>query len=99
MRRPTPATDRRRSLLASERPTERFARSGRHRVALGFANSYEIGMSNLGFQWVYRLFNREDDVSCERFFHDADELEAGKGPTTFETATPLAAFPLVAFSI
>ena len=25
-------------------------------------------MSNLGFQWVYRLLNREEDVACERFF-------------------------------
>jgi radical SAM superfamily enzyme YgiQ (UPF0313 family) len=99
MRRPAPVSDRRRALLESERPTERLSRGGRHRVALGFANSYEIGMSNLGFQWVYRLLNREDDVSCERFFHDAAELEAGRGPTTFESATPIASFPIVAFSI
>jgi len=55
-------------------------------------------MSNLGFQWVYRLLNREEDVSCERFFFDEEEL-SGRGPRTLESATPLAAFPLVAFSI
>ena len=71
--------------------------AGRHRLALGFANGYEIGMSNLGFQWVYRLFNREEDVACERFF--ADEPADPRGPRTMETDTPLAAFPLVAFSI
>ena len=25
-------------------------------------------MSNLGFQWVYRLLNREEDIACDRFF-------------------------------
>lgn len=100
-RKPAPVSsgaDRRSKLLASERATETFGRPGRHRVALGFPNSYEIGMSNLGFQWVYRLFNREEGLSCERFFHDADDL-VRRGPRTLESDTPLAAFPLVAFSI
>ena len=98
---PRPAAssaDRRSKLLAAERATETFGRPGRHRVALGFPNSYEVGMSNLGFQWVYRLLNREEDVSCERFFFDEADL-SGRGPRTLESATPLAAFPLVAFSI
>ena len=90
--------DRRSKLLAAERATEAFGRPGRHRVALGFPNSYEVGMSNLGFQWVYRLLNREEELSCERFFFDEAEL-SGRGPRTLESATPLAAFPLVAFSI
>jgi radical SAM superfamily enzyme YgiQ (UPF0313 family) len=99
MPRPPSPEERRRTLLASERATERITRAGRHRIALGFANSYEIGMSNLGFQWVYRLFNREDDVVCERFFYEEEELHTGRGPATLESNTPLAAFPLVAFSI
>jgi radical SAM superfamily enzyme YgiQ (UPF0313 family) len=97
-RRPTTPAERRQKLLAAERATETFGRPGRHRVALGFPNSYEIGMSNLGFQWVYRLFNREESLSCERFFFDADDL-ARRGPRTLESDTPLAAFPLVAFSV
>ena len=55
-------------------------------------------MSNLGFQWVYRLLNREEDVTCERFFYDEAEL-GGRGPRTLEGEQPLASFPLVAFSI
>jgi len=96
--RPLSPADRRRRLLSSERATETFARGGRHRVALGFPNSYEVGMSNLGFQWVYRLLNREEDVSCERFFYDEAEL-GGRGPRTLEGEQPLASFPLVAFSV
>ena len=89
--------DRRRTLLAAERATESLSRHGRTRVALGFPNSYEIGMSNLGFQWVYRLFNREADIACDRFFLEDDgDL---RGPRTLETDTPLGDFPLVAFSI
>ncbi|KAA0252466.1 MAG: radical SAM protein [Acidobacteria bacterium] len=93
-----PPADRRRALLAAERPTEAFLRGGRHRVGLGFANSYEVGMSNLGFQWVYRLLNREEDVTCERFFHDPHDPDP-RGPRTLESDTPLGELPLLAFSV
>ena len=91
------SVSRRRMLLSAERATEQLSRHGSTRVALGFPNSYEIGMSNLGFQWVYRLFNREEDVACDRFFSDEDADR--RGPRTLETDTPLGDFPLVAFSI
>src|SRR5664280_2858662 len=92
-----PSVSRRRTLLSAERATEQLSRHGRTRVALGFPNSYEIGMSNLGFQWVYRLLNREEALACDRFF--ADEDADRRGPRTLETDTPLGDFPLVAFSI
>ena len=37
---------------------------GRLRVALAFPNTYFVGMSNLGFQTVYSLFNAEDGIVC-----------------------------------
>ena len=37
-------------------------------MALAFPNTYWVGMSNLGFQTVYRLFNAQDDIVCERVF-------------------------------
>ncbi len=92
------SASRRRTLLAAERATEELFRTGRHRIALGFPNVYEIGMSNLGFQWVCRLFNREEDVACERFFAEGEEGDR-RGPRTLESDTPLGEFPLVAFSI
>ncbi len=88
------ASETRRLLLAAERPTEPIKRFGAYRIALGFPNSYAVGMSNLGFQWVYRLFNRVDDVVCERFFH-----EEGGPAETFETQTPLSDFGLIAWSV
>src|SRR5262249_52089066 len=92
------ATSRSRELQLSERFTEAPNRFGAYRLAIGFPNSYEVGMSNLGFQWVYRLFNRVPDLSCERFFHEEVEGEP-LGAVTFETGTPLSEFGLLAWSL
>jgi radical SAM superfamily enzyme YgiQ (UPF0313 family) len=89
-----PQTPQNRDRAALERFVEPPARFGAYRLALGFPNGYEIGMSNLGFQWIYRLFNRVPDLSCERFFH-----EEGQPAVTFETGTPLSEFGLLAWSL
>jgi radical SAM superfamily enzyme YgiQ (UPF0313 family) len=88
------ATPRNRERASLERFLEPPNRFGAYRVALGFPNAYEVGMSNLGFQWVYRLFNRVPDLACERFF-----FEEGEPAATFETGTPLAEFGLLAWSL
>ena len=87
-------TSRNQELASLERFTEAPHRFGAYRIALGFPNSYEIGMSNLGFQWVYRLFNRVPDLVCERFF-----FEEGEPAVSFETGTPLSEFGLLAWSL
>jgi radical SAM superfamily enzyme YgiQ (UPF0313 family) len=76
----------------------------RLRVALAFPNTYWVGMSNLGFQTVYRLFNAHPDVVCERFFlppkQELAELSASRAALlTLESQTPVADFDIVAFSI
>jgi radical SAM superfamily enzyme YgiQ (UPF0313 family) len=76
----------------------------RLRVALAFPNTYFVGMSNLGFQTVYRLFNDLDDVVCERvFLPPKQELEAqrasGASLVTLESQTPIAEFDVFAFSV
>src|SRR5712691_3507234 len=81
-------------LASLERYLEAPHRFGAYRIALGFPNSYEIGMSNLGFQWVYRLFNRIPDLVCERFFY-----EEGGAAVSFESGTPLSGFGLLASSL
>src|SRR5262245_26460287 len=75
---------------------------GRLRVALAFPNSYWVGMSNLGLQTVYRLFNAHENVVCERFFlppkQELVELLATRAPLlTLESQTPVAEFDVVAF--
>ncbi len=37
-------------------------------IALVYPNSYQTGMSNLGFQSVYALFNKDERISCHRYF-------------------------------
>src|SRR5476651_336687 len=76
----------------------------RLRVALAFPNTYWVGMSNLGFQTVYRLFNAEDDVVCERFFlppkQELAELVASRAPLlTLESQTLVSEFDVIAFSV
>ena len=55
-------------LLSREVGYVRKPHGGKLRIALAFPNTYFVGMSNLGFQTVYRLFNAEDDIVCERAF-------------------------------
>ena len=66
-----------RELLTKEVGYVRKPHGGRLRVALAFPNTYFVGMSNLGFQTVYALFNAEDGIVCERtFLPPKSELEA-----------------------
>ncbi len=76
----------------------------RLRVALAFPNTYWVGMSNLGFQTVYRLFNAQDDVVCERVFlppkQELAELSNSRAPlVTLESQSPVGEFDVFAFSV
>jgi radical SAM superfamily enzyme YgiQ (UPF0313 family) len=80
------------------------AHGGRVRVALAFPNTYFVGMSNLGLQTVYRLFNEIETVVCERvFLPPRQELQAqlasGVRLFTLESQTPVADFDVFAFSV
>src|SRR5205809_7334 len=76
----------------------------RLRVALAFPNTYWVGMSNLGFQTVYRLLNAQDDVVCERVFlppkQELADLVASRAPLlTLESQSPVGEFDVFAFSV
>jgi len=76
----------------------------RLRVALAFPNTYWVGMSNLGFQHVYRLFNAQEDVACERVFlppkQELADLIASRTPLiTLESQSPVSDFDVLAFSV
>jgi radical SAM superfamily enzyme YgiQ (UPF0313 family) len=87
------------TLLASEHGTLRKPWAGRIRVALVYPNRYSVGMSNLGFQTVYRLLNALEGVVCERAF--APDAAPPQNPpvVTLESGRPLNAFDVVAFSL
>ena len=45
------------------------------RFAFCFPEVYEIGMSHIGLQILYDMFNRRDDVWCERVFSPWVDLD------------------------
>ncbi len=91
-------------LLAAEQGTIRKDWGGRISVALVYPNTYAVGMSNLGFQTIYRHLNAIPDVVCERVFvpdaEDADEMRrSATPPFSIESRRPLTDFHLVGFSV
>lgn len=73
-------------------------------VCLAYPNYYRTGMSNLGFQTIYALINREPSFLCERIFlpDPKDEVEFTKGSIplfSLESQKALAEFDIIAFSI
>jgi radical SAM superfamily enzyme YgiQ (UPF0313 family) len=96
--------ERARELLAKEVGYVRKPHGGRLRVALAFPNTYFVGMSNLGFQTVYKLFNAEEGIVCERFFLPpkselAEQRATGAPVVTLESQTPIGEFDVIAFSV
>ncbi|HEY3092777.1 MAG TPA: radical SAM protein [Vicinamibacterales bacterium] len=96
--------ERAREILSKEVGYVSKPHGGRLRVALAFPNTYFVGMSNLGFQTVYKLFNAEDDIVCERVFLPpkselAAQLSNGAPLLTIESQTPVNEFDIFAFSV
>ena len=44
------------------------------RFAICFPDVYEIGMSHLGIQILYDMFNQREDVYCERVYSPWPDL-------------------------
>jgi radical SAM superfamily enzyme YgiQ (UPF0313 family) len=91
-------------ILSREVGYVRKPHANRLRVALIFPNTYFVGMSNLGFQTMYRLFNDQPDIVCERaFLPPKQELaslrDSGARIVTLESQTPVAEFDVIAFSV
>lgn len=74
------------------------------RIAFCFPDVYEIGMSHLGMQILYDMFNRLDGVWCERVFSPWTDLDAimrtEKIPLfTLESQDPIKDFDWLAVTI
>ena len=96
--------ERAREILSKEVGYVSKSHGGRLRVALIFPNTYFVGMSNLGFQTVYKLFNAEDGIVCERAFLPPkqelkEQLASGIPLLTLESQTPVNEFDIIAFSV
>ena len=68
-------------------------------MALVYPNTYHVGMSNLGFQTVYRLINDIDHAVCERAFLPEQDGGKKRRVLTVESQTPIEDFDIIAFSI
>lgn len=74
------------------------------RFAMCFPDVYEIGMSHLGMQILYDMFNRYDDVWCERVFSpwvDLDQIMREKNIPLFalESQEPIKQFDFLGITI
>lgn len=81
----------------------RPAQGGDLHVALGYPNTYRVGMSHLGIQLIYGFLNSIPGVICERFFlPDEDEMSwyssSGSPLLTLDGQHPVADFDVVAFT-
>lgn len=83
----------------SEIGTIRKSWHSRVSIALVYPNRYHVGMSNLGFQTVYRLLNNYDQVVCERAFMPEDRRPQPGRLKTMESGRPIAAADIIAFSL
>ena len=93
-----------RALLAAEQGTVYRDWGGRVSIALVYPNTYAVGMSNLGFQTIYRHLNALPDVVCERVFlpepADLEEMRrTSTPPLSLESQRPLTDFQLIGFSV
>jgi radical SAM family uncharacterized protein/radical SAM-linked protein len=78
--------------------------TARVRFALGFPDTYEVGMSNLGFRLLYALLNDRPEIACERVFLPWPDLEAmlrerGLPLFTLESRAPVADFDVLGLTL
>jgi radical SAM family uncharacterized protein len=93
-----------RSLLSDEFGTIKKSFGGKITIALCYPNTYQIGMSNLGFQKIYYLFNQHSDILCERVFLPSPENEISFKKEniplfSLESQTPVHNFDILCFSV
>ncbi len=74
------------------------------KFALTFPDVYEIGMSYVGFQILYDILNRRDNIACERVYAPWVDMEnilrTERMPlTSLESSLPLKNFDIIGFSL
>ncbi|KAB3535906.1 TIGR03960 family B12-binding radical SAM protein [Alkaliphilus pronyensis] len=74
------------------------------RFAFCFPDIYEIGMSHLGLQILYKLLNKQENVYCERVFAPALDMEQEMKENNIplfglESRNPIKAFDFIGFTL
>src|SRR3989440_2140486 len=72
--------------------------------ALAFPDTYEVGMSNVGFRLLYHALNERPEIACERFFMPRPAMEAALRAErlplfSIESRAPLSAFEVLGFTL
>ena len=83
----------------SERGIIRKSWKKKIRVALIYPNIYPVAISNLGFQSIYLLLNRMENVVCERAFLPDISAATPSSIFTIESGHNIIDFDIIAFSI
>ena len=101
-------------ILGAEKPSryvggefgavQKDLRSARLRFALAFPDTYEVGMSNLGFRLLYHTLNDRPEIACERVFLPwpdlADGLRRnGHSLFTLESRAPVRDFDVLGITL
>ncbi|HYS11398.1 MAG TPA: TIGR03960 family B12-binding radical SAM protein [Myxococcales bacterium] len=78
--------------------------AARVKWALAFPDTYEVGMSNVGFRLLYHALNERPDVACERVFMPWPDMEAALRAErlplfSIESRAPIAAFDILGFTL
>jgi radical SAM family uncharacterized protein/radical SAM-linked protein len=78
--------------------------SARLRFALAFPDTYEVGMSNLGFRLLYHTLNDRPEIACERVFLPwpdlGDALRANGLPLfSLESRAPVRDFDVLGITL
>ncbi|MBI5137227.1 MAG: TIGR03960 family B12-binding radical SAM protein [Nitrospirae bacterium] len=74
------------------------------RACLAFPDSYEIGISNMGLQVLYRIINNRDDALAERAYAPWPDYEKalrrhGRPLASLESRTPLGMFDMLGIAL
>ncbi len=74
------------------------------RYCMCFPDVYEIGMSHLGIQILYDMFNKREDTYCERVYSpwpDLDKIMREQDIPLFslETQTPIKEFDFLGITL
>src|SRR4051812_4483825 len=78
--------------------------AARVRWALAFPDTYEVGMSNVGFRLLYHALNERPDVACERAFMPWPDMEKRLTDRSLplfsiESRAPLSRFDILGFTL
>lgn len=90
--------------LARETGTMRHPFGSRHGMVICYPNTYEVAMSNLGMQIIYREVNLSETWLCERAFLPDKELmkvfeKTGEPLVSLENRRVLSDFEILGFSV